>query len=139
VENLQEQTRPKHEFNVRKPETTVPSKAVVIHKSDTEVIRTMRMGLLSSRKLPLTSQLEVNFGNLPRPGQGARGSTQGSLGRIRRTENYGLWAEVVTQDVAPNPNTLRTSLPWPNSHSSAAEQHYEETFLAAEESRRVGL
>lgn len=88
--NLQEQTRPKHEFNVRKPETTVPSKAVVIHKSDTEVIRTMRMGLLSSRKLPLTSQLEVNFGNLPRPGQGARGSTQGSLGRIRRTENYGL-------------------------------------------------
>lgn len=31
--NLQEQSRPKPEFNIRKPETTVPSKAVVIHKS----------------------------------------------------------------------------------------------------------
>lgn len=31
--NLQEQTRPKPEFNIRKPESTVPSKAVVIHKS----------------------------------------------------------------------------------------------------------
>lgn len=30
---LQEQTRPKPEFNIRKPESTVPSKAVVIHKS----------------------------------------------------------------------------------------------------------
>ena len=26
--NLQEQTRPKPEFNIRKPESTVPSKAV---------------------------------------------------------------------------------------------------------------
>ncbi|KAK2506522.1 hypothetical protein MC885_014156 [Smutsia gigantea] len=31
--DLQEQTRPKPEFNIRKPESTVPSKAVVIHKS----------------------------------------------------------------------------------------------------------
>lgn len=31
--NLQEQTRPKPEFNIRKPESAVPSKAVVIHKS----------------------------------------------------------------------------------------------------------
>lgn len=31
--NLQEQNRPKREFNIRKPETSVPSKAVVIHKS----------------------------------------------------------------------------------------------------------
>lgn len=31
--NLQEQNRPKPEFNIRKPETAVPSKAVVIHKS----------------------------------------------------------------------------------------------------------
>lgn len=28
-----EQTRPKPEFNIWKPESTVPSKAVVIHKS----------------------------------------------------------------------------------------------------------
>lgn len=31
--NLQQQNRPKPEFNIRKPESTVPSKAVVIHKS----------------------------------------------------------------------------------------------------------
>ena len=52
----------------------------------------------------ITSQLEINFGNLPRPGRGARGSARGGRGRIRRTENYGPRAEVVTQDVAPNPD-----------------------------------
>lgn len=31
--NLQQRNRPKPEFNIRKPESTVPSKAVVIHKS----------------------------------------------------------------------------------------------------------
>lgn len=31
--NLQQRNRPKPEFNIRKPESSVPSKAVVIHKS----------------------------------------------------------------------------------------------------------
>lgn len=43
----------------------------------------------------ITSQLEINFGNLPRPGRGARGGTRGGRGRIRRAENYGPRAEVV--------------------------------------------
>lgn len=30
---LQQQNRPKKEFNIRKPESSVPTKAVVIHKS----------------------------------------------------------------------------------------------------------
>ncbi|XP_027265446.1 intracellular hyaluronan-binding protein 4 isoform X7 [Cricetulus griseus] len=107
--NLQEQTRPKPEFNIRKPESTVPSKAVVIHKSryrddlvkddyedETHVFR--------KAANDITSQLEINFGSLPRPGRGARGSARGGRGRIRRTENYGPRAEVVIQDVAPNPN-----------------------------------
>ncbi|XP_027265444.1 intracellular hyaluronan-binding protein 4 isoform X5 [Cricetulus griseus] len=111
--NLQEQTRPKPEFNIRKPESTVPSKAVVIHKSryrddlvkddyedETHVFR--------KAANDITSQLEINFGSLPRPGRGARGSARGGRGRIRRTENYGPRAEVVVsgiiQDVAPNPN-----------------------------------
>ncbi|XP_045695801.1 intracellular hyaluronan-binding protein 4 isoform X1 [Phyllostomus hastatus] len=106
---LQEQTRPKPEFNIRKPETSVPSKAVVIHKSkyrddmvkndcedDTHVFR--------KAANDITSQLEINFGNLPRPGRGARGGTRGSRGRIRRAENYGPRAEVVMQEVAPNPD-----------------------------------
>ncbi|XP_027985647.2 intracellular hyaluronan-binding protein 4 [Eptesicus fuscus] len=106
---LQEQTRPKPEFNIRKPECTVPSKAVVIHKSryrDDIVKDDCEDDAHVFRKAAndITSQLEINFGNLPRPGRGARGGTRGGRGRIRRTENYGPRAEVVTQDVAPNPD-----------------------------------
>uniref|UniRef100_A0A8C7B571 Hyaluronan binding protein 4 n=1 Tax=Neovison vison TaxID=452646 RepID=A0A8C7B571_NEOVI len=107
--NLQEQTRPKPEFNIRKPESTVPSKAVVIHKSkyrDDMVKDDYEDDAHVFRKAAndITSQLEINFGNLPRPGRGARGGTRGGRGRIRRAENYGPRAEVVTQDVAPNPD-----------------------------------
>lgn len=107
--SLQEQTRPKPEFNIRKPESTVPSKAVVIHKSryrDDMVKDDYEDESHVFRKAAndITSQLEINFGNLPRPGRGARGSTRGGRGRIRRTENYGPRAEVVIQDVAPNPD-----------------------------------
>ncbi|XP_051050088.1 intracellular hyaluronan-binding protein 4 [Phodopus roborovskii] len=107
--NLQEQTRPKPEFNIRKPESTVPSKAVVIHKSryrDDLVKDDYEDESHVFRKAAndITSQLEINFGSLPRPGRGARGSIRGGRGRIRRTENYSPRAEVVTQDVAPNPD-----------------------------------
>lgn len=107
--NLQEQTRPKPEFNIRKPESTVPSKAVVIHKSRyrDEMVKDDyedESHVFRKAANDITSQLEINFGNLPRPGRGARGSTRGGRGRIRRTENYGPRAEVVTQDVAPNPD-----------------------------------
>lgn len=34
----------------------------------------------------ITSQLDINFGNLPRPGRGARGA-RGSRGRVRRVDN----------------------------------------------------
>ncbi|XP_006139919.1 intracellular hyaluronan-binding protein 4, partial [Tupaia chinensis] len=107
--NLQEQTRPKPEFNIRKPESTVPSKAVVIHKSkyrDDMVKDDCEDDAHVFRKAAndITSQLEINFGNLPRPGRGARGGPRGGRGRIRRAEHYGPRAEVVTQDVAPNPD-----------------------------------
>ncbi|XP_032122303.1 intracellular hyaluronan-binding protein 4, partial [Sapajus apella] len=107
--NLQEQTRPKPEFNIRKPESTVPSKAVVIHKSkyrDDMVKDEYEDDSHVFRKAAndITSQLEINFGNLPRPGRGARGGSRGGRGRIRRAENYRPRAEVVMQDVAPNPD-----------------------------------
>ncbi|KAM4802978.1 intracellular hyaluronan-binding protein 4 isoform X1 [Urocitellus parryii] len=106
--NLQEQTRPKPEFNIRKPESSVPSKAVVIHKSRyrDDMVKADEDEAHVFRKAAndITSQLEINFGNLPRPGRGARGSTRGGRGRIRRVENYGPRAEVVTRDVAPNPD-----------------------------------
>ncbi|NWV58273.1 HABP4 protein, partial [Daphoenositta chrysoptera] len=104
--NLQQQNRPKPEFNIRKPESTVPSKAVVIHKSkysdnlqkedsedDSHVFR--------KPVNDITSQLDINFGSLPRPGRGSRG-VQG--GRGRRPEETGPRPEVVVQLVAPNPD-----------------------------------
>ncbi|XP_062456248.1 intracellular hyaluronan-binding protein 4 isoform X2 [Rhea pennata] len=103
---LQQQSRPKPEFNIRKPESTVPSKAVVIHKSkysddlqkddfedDSHVFR--------RAVNDITSQLDINFGSLPRPGRGSRGA-RGGRGRGRRVEETGPRPEV--QTVAPNPD-----------------------------------
>ncbi|NWU68322.1 HABP4 protein, partial [Pterocles burchelli] len=105
--NLQQQNRPKPEFNIRKPESTVPSKAVVIHKSkysydlqkddfedDSHVFR---------RPVnDITSQLDINFGSLPRPGRGSRGA-RGGRGCGIRVE-IGPPPEVGVQLVAPNPD-----------------------------------
>ncbi|XP_054042265.1 intracellular hyaluronan-binding protein 4 isoform X2 [Rissa tridactyla] len=106
--NLQQQNRPKPEFNIRKPESTVPSKAVVIHKSkysndlqkeefedDSHVFRRLVNDI--------TSQLNINFGNLPRPGGGSRGA-RGGRGRGKQVEETGSQPEVVVQLVAPNPD-----------------------------------
>ncbi|XP_016160089.1 PREDICTED: intracellular hyaluronan-binding protein 4 [Ficedula albicollis] len=106
--NLQQRNRPKPEFNIRKPESTVPSKAVVIHKSkysdymqkedfedDSHVFR--------KPVNDITSQLDINFGSLPRPGRGSRGG-RGGRGRGRRSEETEPRPEVVVQLVAPNPD-----------------------------------
>ncbi|NXK64409.1 HABP4 protein, partial [Sylvietta virens] len=106
--NLQQRNRPKPEFNIRKPESTVPSKAVVIHKSkysdhlqkedyedDPHVFR--------KPVNDITSQLDINFGSLPHPGRGSRGA-RGGRGRGRRPEEVGPQPEVVVQLVAPNPD-----------------------------------
>uniref|UniRef100_A0A663MUN1 Hyaluronan/mRNA-binding protein domain-containing protein n=1 Tax=Athene cunicularia TaxID=194338 RepID=A0A663MUN1_ATHCN len=103
--NLQQQNRPKPEFNIRKPESTVPSKAVVIHKSkysddlqkdfedDSHVFR---------RPVnDITSQLDINFGSLSRPGRGSRGSRCGCGRRVANAEPQ---PAVVVQLVAPNPD-----------------------------------
>ncbi|KAM4879615.1 intracellular hyaluronan-binding protein 4 [Sylvia borin] len=104
--NLQQRNRPKPEFNIRKPDSTVPSKAVVIHKSkysddlqkedfedESHVFR--------KPVNDITSQLDINFGDLPYPGRGSRGA-RGSRGRGRRPERPR--PEVVVQLVAPNPD-----------------------------------
>ena len=57
----------------------------------------------------ITSQLEINFGNLPRPGRGARGGTRGGRGRIRRAENCGPRAEVVVGICILNLERVRMS------------------------------
>ncbi|NXF80533.1 HABP4 protein, partial [Sclerurus mexicanus] len=106
--NLQQQNRPKPEFNIRKPESTVPSKAVVIHKSkysddlpkedfedESHVFR--------KPVNDITSQLDINFGSLSRPGHGPRGP-RGGCGRGRKFGEIRPQHEVVVQLVAPNPD-----------------------------------
>ncbi|NXL82576.1 HABP4 protein, partial [Leptocoma aspasia] len=104
--NIQQRNRPKSEFNIRKPESTVPSRAVVIHKSkysgdlqkedfeDTSHVFRKPVN-------DITSQLDINFGSLPRPGRGSRGARGG---RGRRPEETGPRPVVVVQLVAPNPD-----------------------------------
>ncbi|KAM6230468.1 intracellular hyaluronan-binding protein 4 [Porphyrio hochstetteri] len=105
---LQQQNRPKPEFNIRKPESTVPSKAVVIHKprynknvqkqyleDDSPVFR---------RPVnDITFQLDINFGSLSRFGRGSRRARGGS-GRGRQVEEKNPQPAVAVQLVAPNPD-----------------------------------
>ncbi|KFO95461.1 Intracellular hyaluronan-binding protein 4, partial [Calypte anna] len=105
--NLQQQNRPKPEFNIRKPESTVPSKAVVIHKSkysdDLQKDLEDDSHIFRRPVNDITSQLDINFGSLSRPGRGSRGA-RGGRGRGRQVEEAGPHSQVVVQLVAPNPN-----------------------------------
>ncbi|KFV06799.1 Intracellular hyaluronan-binding protein 4, partial [Pterocles gutturalis] len=105
--NLQQQNRPKPEFNIRKPESTVPSKAVVIHKSkysyDLQKDDFEDNSHVFRRPVnDITSQLDINFGSLPRPGRGSRGARRGRGCGIRVA--IGPRPDVVVQLVAPNPD-----------------------------------
>ncbi|NXC69403.1 HABP4 protein, partial [Anhinga anhinga] len=107
--NLQQQNRPKPEFNIRKPESTVPSKAVVIHKSKyTDDLQKEDLEddfhVFRRPANDITSQLDINFGNLSRRGRGSRGAR---VGRGRRVEETRPRQEVLgfmVQLVAPNPD-----------------------------------
>ncbi|XP_074935503.1 intracellular hyaluronan-binding protein 4 isoform X1 [Phalacrocorax aristotelis] len=103
--NLQQQNRPKPGFNIRKPESTVPSKAVVIHRSKyrDDLQKTCEDSHVFRRPAnDITSQLHINFGSLPRPGCGSRGA-RGGRGCGRQVEETGSQRQVV-QLVAPNPD-----------------------------------
>ncbi|XP_018410956.1 PREDICTED: intracellular hyaluronan-binding protein 4 [Nanorana parkeri] len=100
--SMMDQSRPKTDFNLRKPESSVPSKAVVIHKSkfDYNIKDDDYQYGLRKPVNDITSQLDINFGNLARPSRGARG---GGRGRVRREEV--LPHEVLNvQDFALNPD-----------------------------------
>lgn len=88
--SMQDQSRPKAEFNLRKPDTLVPSKAVVIHKSkfveNSKEDEDSHYGIRRPVN-DITSKLEINFGSLPRPGRGGRGGGRGR-GQARREEVF---------------------------------------------------
>ncbi|MEQ2171423.1 hypothetical protein GOODEAATRI_010530 [Goodea atripinnis] len=77
---MQEVNRPKAEFNIRKAEDKIPSKAKVIHQSKylentRETVEELEEeGNFFRRSMnDITTLLDINFGTLGRPRRGGRG------------------------------------------------------------------
>ncbi|XP_068594937.1 intracellular hyaluronan-binding protein 4-like [Brachionichthys hirsutus] len=92
---LQEVSRPKAEFNIRKAENKIPSKAKVIHQSKCpEKVRGTiedmedEGNFLRKSVNDITSLLEINFGSLGRPSRGGRGrgARGGPASRLERAK-----------------------------------------------------
>ncbi|XP_056302744.1 intracellular hyaluronan-binding protein 4 isoform X1 [Danio aesculapii] len=100
---LQEQSRPKVELNIRKTESSVPSKAVVIHKSKfLQKQDGMDEDVVFRRPAnDITCQLEFNFGSLDRSTRGGRG---GRGGRGRGAPFMPTLRSPQKFDSAPNPD-----------------------------------
>ncbi|XP_053323556.1 intracellular hyaluronan-binding protein 4 isoform X4 [Spea bombifrons] len=102
---MQDQRRAKIDFNLRKPESSVPSKAVVIHKSkfNNNLNENEEDYHYAFRKPvnDITTQLDINFGSLSRPGRGGRG---GGRGRVRKEEPFPHAVVHVDVAAAPNPD-----------------------------------
>lgn len=100
--SMMDQSRPKAEFNLRKPESSMPSKAVVIHKSkfanNMKYDEDYQVGFRKPVN-DITCQLDINFGNLPRPGRGGRG---GGRGRAKKEEAF-THESLNVNDFALNP------------------------------------
>ncbi|XP_064828229.1 intracellular hyaluronan-binding protein 4-like isoform X2 [Oncorhynchus masou masou] len=82
---LQEQNRPKKEFNLRKADTIVPSDSVVIHKSKKQVEEQVEVEEDDAASLrrpanDITAKLKIDFGSLGRPSRGTRGRGGGGRG-----------------------------------------------------------
>ncbi|XP_029115168.1 intracellular hyaluronan-binding protein 4 isoform X1 [Scleropages formosus] len=109
--SFQEQSRPKVEFNLRKADSSVFSKAVVIHKS--KYLEGLREGLNEDEDAhffrrpanDITYSLDINFGSLARPSRGGRGGRggRGRGGSVSRTET--VQSEVIPV-LAPNPDDM---------------------------------
>ncbi|XP_064153056.1 intracellular hyaluronan-binding protein 4-like [Anguilla rostrata] len=106
---LQEQSRPKEELKLRKVDASVPSKAVVIHKSKNlegkGVIEEYEDAYVFRRPAnDITTTLAFNFGSLPRPGRGGRGGRGGQGGRGRgRGRGQGQTERALTPPPPPPP------------------------------------
>ncbi|CAB1332704.1 unnamed protein product [Coregonus sp. 'balchen'] len=113
---LQEQNRPKKEFNLRKADTIVPSDSVVIHKSkkqvEEQVEEVVEEDDAASLRRPandITAKLKIDFGSLGRPSRGTRGrGGRGRGGPATRPETISPQKPPekarVQQGQAPNPD-----------------------------------
>ncbi|XP_034025365.1 intracellular hyaluronan-binding protein 4-like isoform X2 [Thalassophryne amazonica] len=105
---LQESSRPKAEFNLRKAESKIPSKARVIHQSKRKenlkgnLEELEEDGSFLRRSVnDITSLMDINFGSLGRPSRGGRGrgAQSGLTGRLERAK-----PKVEMEGLAPNPD-----------------------------------
>ncbi|XP_053334976.1 intracellular hyaluronan-binding protein 4 [Clarias gariepinus] len=103
---MQEQSRSKAEFNIRKADTKLPPKAVVIHKSKRP--KEHGPGLNEDDHLvcrrpakDITCQVDINFGSLGRPTRGGRG---GRGGRGRGAPVTQRSPQKDLSELAPNPD-----------------------------------
>ncbi|XP_029915124.1 intracellular hyaluronan-binding protein 4 [Myripristis murdjan] len=106
---LQETSRPKVEWNLRKADSKVPSKARVIHQSKhienakgSEEDMEEEGHFLRRSVNDITDRLDINFGSLGRPSRGGRGRG-GRAGLSRCPEMAKPKLEMV-YGLAPNPD-----------------------------------
>ncbi|KAM9823246.1 intracellular hyaluronan-binding protein 4-like isoform X1 [Syngnathus typhle] len=106
---LQEVSRPKAEFNIRKPDNKIPSKAKVIHKSKhVEHLKGHGEGMedegtfLRRSVNDITSLLDINFGSLGRPPRGGRG--RGARGGLSSYSERDQATLEKVGEVAPDPD-----------------------------------
>ncbi|XP_036953064.1 intracellular hyaluronan-binding protein 4-like isoform X1 [Acanthopagrus latus] len=107
---MQETSRPKVEFNIRKAEDQIPSKAKVIHES--KHLEKMKGTVedmdedghfLRKSVNDITCLLDINFGSLGRPSRGGRG--RGARGGpTSRPERAKPMMERQDDELAPNPD-----------------------------------
>ncbi|XP_077456942.1 intracellular hyaluronan-binding protein 4-like [Stigmatopora argus] len=103
---LQNDSRPKAEFNIRKAESPIPSKAKVIHKSRHMHLKDNVEELDDSNFFrrsmnDITSLLDINFGSLGRPSRGGRGRGRGYLPSHQECVKQTLEKE---DEAAPDPD-----------------------------------
>ncbi|XP_031161342.1 intracellular hyaluronan-binding protein 4-like isoform X3 [Sander lucioperca] len=107
---LQETSRPKAEFNIRKAENKIPSKAKVIHQSKhVEIVKEGTLedmedegNFLRRSVNDITSLLDINFGSLGRPSRGGRG--RGARGGPESRPERAKPILEKEEDLAPNPD-----------------------------------
>ncbi|KAJ4942201.1 hypothetical protein JOQ06_012067 [Pogonophryne albipinna] len=107
---LQATSRPKADFNIRKAEDQIPTKAKVIHKS--KKVEIIKEGILEEvdddshfmrRSVnDITSLLDINFGSLGRPSRGGRG--RGARGGPATRPERATPVFEREEDPAPNPD-----------------------------------
>lgn len=104
---LQEVSRPRVEFNIRKAEDEIPSKAKVIHQSRPQeklqgIMECVEDGHFLRKSVnDITSLLDINFGSLGRSGRKGKGSQGAPTSRPGKAK-----AVLEKESMVPNPDNL---------------------------------